>query len=164
MNKLKNFIKKKLISVEKEKIIIPCIQGEFLSRKTAFITGGSSGIGYSIAESFLRNGATVIIAGRNIERLQSAKERMCDSIRCDNSRIQIVKLDIVDIEYTTSKLQESLDSFGFLIDIFVNNAGINGSSIFPETTEEEYDKIMDTNLKGMYFFRKRLLNIWLNIT
>ena len=59
-------ILKKFVRVKKEKVLIPTLEGSFLNDRCALITGGSSGIGYSIAKSFLNNGATVIITGRNI--------------------------------------------------------------------------------------------------
>ncbi|WP_449124803.1 SDR family NAD(P)-dependent oxidoreductase, partial [Pseudomonas viridiflava] len=74
--KLKSFLKKKLVKVKKEKVLIPCLEGKILQGKRALITGGSSGIGYAIAKSFVKNGASIVICGRNSKRLEDAKNSL----------------------------------------------------------------------------------------
>ncbi len=147
--KLKSFLKRKLIKVKKEKIIVPCLEGELLTKRCALITGGSSGIGYAIAESFLNNNANVTICGRNKEKLINAKEKLINRCRCSEDRIDILSLDISNLNEINEILTPYLKNKK--IDIFVNNAGINGGSLFPNTSEQEYDDILNTNLKGMYF-------------
>lgn len=147
--KLKSFLKKKLVRVQKEKVLIPCFEGDILKGRKALITGGSSGIGYSIAKSFLKNGASVVICGRNVDRLEKAKANLANECNCSLSNITAVKLDISSVESMEKILTNFLqDNY---IDIFVNNAGINFGNLFPETSEEDYDKVLNTNLKGMYF-------------
>ena len=146
---IKAYIKKKLVRVKKEKVIIPCLEGHILEGRKALVTGGSSGIGYSIAASFLKNGASVVICGRNISKLEEAKQKLITSLDCNKTRIQFLQLDISDIEEMKNTLQSFLANN--IIDIFVNNAGVNGGDLFPNTLEEDYDKVLDTNLKGMYF-------------
>ena len=146
---IKAYIKKKLVRVKKEKVIIPCLEGHILEGRKALVTGGSSGIGYSIAESFLKNGASVVICGRHISKLEESKQKLITSLDCNKTRIQILQLDISDIEEMKNTLQSFLANN--IIDIFVNNAGVNGGDLFPNTLEEDYDKVLDTNLKGMYF-------------
>lgn len=147
--RLKEYLKKKLVIVKKEKVIIPCLEGHLLKGKNALITGGSSGIGYAIAESFLKNEASITICGRNIEKLIEAKNRLVRNCIGKSDKIDILSLDISDIP----KMNESLSNYlvNKKIDIFVNNAGTNGGRLFPNTSEEDYDRILDTNLKGMYF-------------
>lgn len=147
--KLKSFLKRKFIKTKKEKIIIPCLEGELLTKRCALITGGSSGIGYAIAESFLNNNANVTICGRNKEKLINAKEKLINKCRCSEDRIDILSLDISNLNEINEILTHYLENKK--IDIFVNNAGINGGSLFPNTSEQEYDDILNTNLKGMYF-------------
>ncbi len=150
MAKIKRLLKK-MVRVKKEKILIPTLEGNYLTGRCAFITGGSSGIGYSIAESFVKNGATVIITGRNNEKLEQAKKKLIATCRCEDSKVIIAKLDIFKVSSLEKDFLSISESIDKKIDIFVNNAGVNGGTSFPNTTEEEYDKILDTNLKGMYF-------------
>ena len=77
MNILKK-IKKHFVKVVEVKvpIYIPVYYGELLKNRYALITGGNSGIGFAIAEAFLRNGANVVISGRNQEKLSNACEKL----------------------------------------------------------------------------------------
>lgn len=154
--KLWSYLKNKLIRVHKDKVLIPCLEGHCLDNKVAFITGGSSGIGYAIAKSFLKNGAKVIIAGRNFEKLTNAQKQLLKECSCTSDMVSIYLLDIADVNNIGSQLKKDLNAMPYKIDIFVNNAGVNGGNLFPNTTEEEYDKIMNTNLKGMYFFSQEV--------
>ncbi len=151
---IKSIVKKKFVRVKKEKVLIPCLEGNLLDNRNAFITGGSSGIGFAIAESFLKNGASVTICARNRERLEIAKQQLIAKCNCKEEKICILKLDISDV----SNMKEELSLFlkNKKIDIFVNNAGINEGNLFPNTTEKEYDKVLETNLKGMYFFSQEI--------
>lgn len=157
MSKIKPILKK-FVKIKKEKVIIPCLEGHFLDNRCAFITGGSSGIGYSIAEAFLKNGATVIITGRDSDKLKQAKINLISSCKCDENRIFIDRLDISDIKSLEKSFLSIIKKAGKKVDIFVNNAGINGDSVFPNTLESEYDKVLDTNLKGMYFMSQAIVN------
>lgn len=147
--RLKSFLKEKLVRVKKEKILIPCLEGNILQGKKALITGGSSGIGYAIAKSFLKNGASVVICGRNSKRLEDAKSYLVTECKCSPSDIVTLELDISSVENMKKILNNFLKDNR--IDIFVNNAGVNFGKVFPETSEEDYDKVLNTNLKGMYF-------------
>lgn len=150
--KMKQLLKKYLVKKEIHKVTIPCIEGHFLDDKKALITGGSSGIGYAIAQSFLKNGvSSVVLCGRNQEKLKKAQEQLRRECNCSEEHIQILQFDISDISGMTRILSEFLSHESNGIDVFVNNAGINGGSSFPNTTEEEFDEIIDINLKGMYF-------------
>lgn len=149
--KVKELLKKYLVKKEIHKVTIPCIDGHYLEGKTALITGGSSGIGYAIAHSFLKNGACVVLCGRNQEKLNKAQEQLLRECDCSVERIQILQFDISNISWMTRVLTEFLSHESNRIDVLVNNAGINGGSSFPNTKENEFDEIIDTNLKGMYF-------------
>ena len=146
LKNIKQYIKRKIIRIEKQKVLIPILEGHFLEGRSALITGGNSGIGYEIARSFLRNGANVIITGRNIDKLNKAKEMLTKE--CKNSqKVEIGVLDISNVNTIKVQFEKIVSSFNGKIDIFVNNAGVNGGKYFPLTSEEEYDLIMDTNLK-----------------
>lgn len=151
---VKSFLKKKLVKVKKEKVLIPCLQSELLLGRNALITGGSSGIGYAIAKSFLNSGANIVICGRNRDRLVHAKTKLVDDCCCNTDRIDLLELDISSVQNIKCILPQFLN--GKKIDIFVNNAGTNGGELFPDTAEEEYDRVLNTNLKGMYFISQEI--------
>lgn len=119
---------------------------ELLKGRNALITGGTSGIGYAIAEAFLDAGANVIITGRNKDRIGSAVARLSE--KHNSSSIKGVVLDNASVEIMTFTLESLLNESP--IDLLVNNAGINGGSL-STCSEEEYQAVMDTNLKGAVF-------------
>lgn len=151
---IKSYFKKKLVRVQKEKVLIPCLEGQFLMGRVALITGGSSGIGFAVAKSFLSNGANVVISGRNKEKLIEAKNKLVLDCRCDEDRIDVICLDLTSV----SEIKELFSRFlsNKRIDIFVNNAGTNGGELFPNTSEDDYDRVLETNLKGMYFISQEI--------
>lgn len=151
-------ILKKFIITKKEKILIPCLEGHLLSERTALITGSSSGIGFSIAENFLKNGARVIITGRNREKLLVAKKQLKKNTGVDNEKIIIGYLDITNFDTLEDEFNSILSSINVPIDIFVNNAGINVGSLFPDTDAKDFDTVMNTNVKGTYMFSQIVAN------
>ena len=121
---------------------------ELLKERTALITGGTSGIGYDISKAFLLAGAKVIITGRNKEKVDKA----CNSLSQETglNTISGIQMDITDVPSFQPKL-ESIIKLAGPIDILVNNAGILGGNI-NNSTEVEFDKVIQTNLKGVFFF------------
>ncbi len=152
---IKSFIKKRFVKVVKEKVIVPSLYGELLRDRWALITGGSSGIGFSIAESYINNGARVTICGRYEDKLVNARKVLCEKCGCDIGRIDILVIDISNIFEMKEIIQDYL--YEKRIDIFVNNAGVNGGDLFPDTLESDYDRILNTNLKGMYFISQEIV-------
>lgn len=132
-------------------VYVPVLQSDILKGRRALITGGSSGIGYAIAEAFLRAGAKVIIAGRNKERLREAACSLSNK-----GEISFIQMDITRTESFGGVLAK-LDPF----DILVNNAGYVGGGVFGSTIESEYNKVLDTNLKGAYFLTQEVSAIWI---
>ena len=153
---IKKFIKK-FIRVKKEKVLIPTLMSELLKNKVALITGGSSGIGYAIAKAFIQNGATVIITGRNDEKLKNAQIKLIEECNCDVTNVFYEILDVTEVKNIKIVLERITKVLNKRIDIFVNNAGINGGDVCPITKEEDYDRILDTNLKGMYFMSQEIV-------
>lgn len=121
-----------------------------LEGRTALITGGTSGIGFEIAKAFINAGATCIITGRKEEKVIDA----CAKIGNDVSKkghIYGLAWDVTDVEGNPQRFNKALELVkGEQIDILVNNAGLVGGEI-SNCTEEEYDSILDTNLKGSFF-------------
>lgn len=123
---------------------------ELLKGRTALITGGTSGIDYEIAKAFINAGAECIITGRTEEKVQ----KVCNKISEEtNTRDNAHGLawDVKNVKKNEEKLQKAINlSINKKIDILVNNAGLVGGEI-KDCTEEEYDSILDTNLKGSFF-------------
>ena len=151
-NKVRKMIK---LMNSKEKIAIPTLCGveELLVGRTALITGGSSGIGFSIAKKFLSAGCKVIIAGTNGDKLKKCSDTL------NNSRLKTIIIDLNCINTLNDKIKsasELFDSNG--IDILVNCAGYNPKKTFFEINEADYDKTMDVNVKGTFFMCQAIAN------
>lgn len=113
------------------------------------VTGGTSGIGFSIAKAFLKAGASVIFTGRDQERINATLSLLSGLGRAYGFVLDNTK--VTEFDSSLFELLELVRNDGIQhIDILVNNAGVNYKGM-PNATEEEYDKVMDTNLKGAFF-------------
>ena len=121
-----------------------------LKDKVALITGGTQGIGYAIAEDFLRAGATVAITGRDKAKSQAAAAALSQATggTCLGLSGDVSKGADVDALFA-----ELLDSTKRL-DILVNNAGITKDGLLMRMSEEDWDAVMATNLKGAFLCSK----------
>lgn len=143
-----NLFPKKVVAVNT--VTLP--QSDWLQGRCALVTGGTSGIGYSIAEAYLKAGASVIITGRSKSRIDVAIEQLnktnADGIvlgfELDNT-----KVDTFDAIFQQMLNQTKAQGIP-TIDILVNNAGVNFKGM-PNAVESEYDLVLDTNLKGAFF-------------
>lgn len=117
-------------------IIYPAI----LEGKKALIIGGSDGIGLAIAKKFISAGASVVITGRSIDRLEKAK-------KIDSNKLFVLQWDVSDIDLINTNLERVKELMGG-IDIVVNNAAFLA---YYSNTIEFFDKTMDTNLRALYF-------------
>ncbi|MBS0626664.1 MAG: 3-oxoacyl-ACP reductase FabG [Verrucomicrobia bacterium] len=120
-----------------------------LKGKKAIITGGTAGIGREIAKAFAVNGADVAIFGTNEERAQETLEELqkCKSLEGQKFTKKIV--DIANKSSVVDAITSLLTDFGS-IDILVNNAGITRDGLLMKMTEEDWDSVLDTNLKSVY--------------
>jgi dihydroanticapsin dehydrogenase len=120
-----------------------------LSGKVALITGGSRGIGFATAKIMSENGATVIITGKDSERLAKSVLKISNSIG--------IVADIRKTDEVKNVVSKTIEKFGKL-DILVNNAGI-----FPkikqlhEIDENEWNEVLDVNLTGQFRFTKEVI-------
>jgi 3-oxoacyl-[acyl-carrier protein] reductase len=121
-----------------------------LEGKTALVTGASRGIGKAIALELARLGADVAInyAGNEQKATDVAEE-----IKEMGRRSFIVQCDISDSDAVQSMVKETVDQFGRL-DILVNNAGITRDNLLMRMKEQEWDDVIDTNLKGVFLCTK----------
>ena len=118
-----------------------------LQNGTALVTGGGRGIGRSIAEKLAQLGANVVITGRD----QTLLEQTAADIRATGGKCRPLPCDITDLHSVTSAAQVVQREFGGL-QILVNNAGIGGfSTLLHELPPEQWDAILNTNLRGVYY-------------
>lgn len=154
MKKIKRLIRKFLQAVQPVNVMYANVQvlqpSDYLKGRTALVTGGTSGIGYAIAKAYVDAGARVIITGRSQERIDSACQKIINE--SNNAQIKGIVLNNLKVPSFHDKIQEAISIFG-PIDILVNNAGVLGAHI-SNATEEEYDAVLDTNLKGVFFLSK----------
>lgn len=122
---------------------------ELLLGRVALVTGGTSGIGFEIAKNFANAGASVIITGRNTDRVNNAVKQLRIENR-NGGGIFGVEMDMRDVERLKICFDEANEMCDKPIDILVNNAGVLGCN-FSDGTEEDYDAVLDTNLKGAFF-------------
>lgn len=137
-----------LVQMSKEEKVYPVPQPvnmkKILEGKTAFITGGTSGIGYEIAKVFIDHGAKVAICGTNETKLNKA------IVGLGTGNVVGYILDVSDVVAVNRQVTDIVNKLGH-IDILVNSAGVVGGTSFNKVTEEEYDRIMDINVKGTFF-------------
>ena len=123
--------------------------GEILKGKKILITGGTSGIGKALAIKCLKEGAIVTITGRNLEKLKNIAKEI------NNPNLKIIEWDITDIDIIDIRINEVIKLMEG-IDILFNNAGVFLGQYDLEVIEEDYDKILNTNLKANYFILQKL--------
>ncbi len=119
------------------------------TKKIALVTGGGSGLGFAIAQQFVQHGITTIIVGRDMDKLNKAKEALgsdCHARTCDVSNLSSIP------EFMNGLVQD----FG-QIDILVNNAGINQKKAFTEVTDEEFQRIISTNLCAVFTMSREVV-------
>ena len=146
-------LKRKLSKVvkffnSKEKIAVPSVKGmeSLLEGKTALISGGSSGIGFSIAQKLLSAGCQVIVSGSNEDKIV----KCCEELNSD--KVKGIVLNICEVGNIDSSFDLALKQFpDSNIDILINCAGYNPKKGFFDITEYEFDKTFDTNVKGTFF-------------
>jgi 3-oxoacyl-[acyl-carrier protein] reductase len=118
--------------------------GEELKDKKILITGGSSGFGLAMAKKFLSEGASVLITGRDQVKLDIAIKEL------NSPKIFGLVWDISDIDTIKEKLAEAIKILNGL-DVVVNNAGVYTKKRWNAIDENDWDRILDTNLKGLFF-------------
>ena len=117
-----------------------------LSGKVAIVTGGNQGIGLAIARGLAAAGAAVVIANRRAAEGQQAAE----SLQKEGLNAVAVPTDVSDISSVAALVSRVIRDFG-KIDILVNNAAVIVRKSAEEVTEADWERIMDTNLRGLFF-------------
>jgi NAD(P)-dependent dehydrogenase (short-subunit alcohol dehydrogenase family) len=117
-----------------------------LSGRVALVTGAGRGLGYHAALALARYGADLVLCSRTLSELEKAK----GEIEKLGRRVFIQQMDVTRISEIHHMVEASLEVFGHL-DILINNAGINIPQPAIDVTEEAWDRLMNTNLKGLFF-------------
>jgi 3-oxoacyl-[acyl-carrier protein] reductase len=117
-----------------------------LANKVAFVTGGSRGIGAAIAKRLAADGASVAITYAKDSRAASA---VVKAIERDGGKAIAIQADAVDVKAVQGAIEKAVATFGRL-DVFVNNAGTAIPKKFEETTLEEFDRVININVRGVF--------------
>ncbi len=125
-----------------------------LDGKVAIVTGGSSGIGKAIVETYLDHGARVVIVDVDEEGLQETEGELAKF----KKKVLLVKGDVTKVEDVRKAVDETVEKWT-KIDVLVNNAGVGTISSLIEMTEEEWDYVLDINLKGMFLFTREVAKV-----
>ena len=121
--------------------------------KVAIVTGGGSGIGLAIATKFVQNNILTIIVGRDEQKLKATKEKLgdlCIPMVCDLSDLTAIPKLVQDIKQKYGK-----------IDVLVNNAGINMKKEFTDVTDEDFQKILMTNVTAVFALSREVVKCML---
>lgn len=116
-----------------------------LTGKVAFVTGASSGIGRASAIALAKQGATVVVAARRMDKLNDLAKEIVGMGR----ESLPVMMDVTKKETITAAVNKTIEMYGKL-DILLNNAGVAEFAPFLDMTEEQWGKTIDTNLKGYF--------------
>jgi NAD(P)-dependent dehydrogenase (short-subunit alcohol dehydrogenase family) len=130
--------------------VSPALKLFSLEGKTAIITGAGSGLGAEITQGFAMSGADVVLVDRYMEPIQKLAGQLSDA----GYRALPVQTDVTNSEQVNSCIQTTLKEFGS-VDILINCAGIRTRPMpIDQFDEDEWDKIIDVNLKGVFLFTK----------
>lgn len=126
-----------------------------MDKKVALITGGARGIGKKIAEKFARNGYNIVInyvsEKTDVNKLESDLSQ--------NGKVEVlcIKCDVTDFNSCQEMVKEAVDKFGE-IDVLINNAGITKDNLLMRMKEEDFDKVINVNLKGTFNMTKNVIS------
>jgi 3-oxoacyl-[acyl-carrier protein] reductase len=122
--------------------------------QVALVTGGSRGIGRAIAMAFAEKGVDVVITGLNEERLNhAATEISSKGVRCIAYRADVSKAK--EVEGLFDRVMKEFDR----LDILVNNAGITRDNLLLRASEEDWDAVIDTNMKGTFLCSQEAIKV-----
>ncbi len=129
---------------------------QLLKGKIAIVTGATAGIGREIALQFTQHGASVVIVGTNEERAEQVLKEL-EAVRVfPEQTFKKVLVNVADKKAVDKVVEGLLSEFG-KIDILVNNAGITRDGLLMKMSEEDWDAVIDTNLKSVFNFCQALV-------
>ncbi|MCX9025025.1 MAG: 3-oxoacyl-ACP reductase FabG [Candidatus Methanoperedens sp.] len=128
-----------------------------LENKVAIITGAGSGIGKETALLFAEKGAKVVVADVNVR----GGEETVAHIKKNGGEAFFFKLDVTNREQSKQMTKEILEKYG-RIDVLINNAGIVQDAFLSKMTEEQWDKVINVNLKGVFNCTQAVVDVMMN--
>ena len=120
---------------------------QFLSGKVAIVTGANTGIGKAIAEELAKRGAKVVV---NYRSHPERTDEMISAIKAAGGEAMGAQADVTHLDQLQAVVDQAVSSYGRL-DIMVNNAGLETRTSVLDTTPEDYDRVLDVNLKSAFF-------------
>ena len=117
-----------------------------LDERIAIVTGGSRGIGRSIALELANRGASVVV---NYVKNSQAADEVVDEIQMGGGKAHAFQSDVANFQQAQNLIKFTIDTFGGL-DILVNNAGITRDTLIMMMSENDWDDVINTNLKGTF--------------
>jgi|KBSMisStaDraftv2_1062788.scaffolds.fasta_scaffold12431_1 3-oxoacyl-[acyl-carrier protein] reductase len=127
-----------------------------LTDKVAVITGASAGIGEACAHALAGAGASLVLTARRAERLEALKA----TLEAGGAKVAIVAGDARDERTAVETVKAAMGSFG-RIDILVNNAGAGNYKNLVNTSADDYDELMDTNVRSTFLFTRHVVPVML---
>lgn len=125
-----------------------------LKDKVAIITGGASGIGLAACRRFVEEGAKVVLSDYDAEKGKEEAKKLQD----EGYDVQFVQVDVANMKSVRELMGCTLNMYG-RIDVLVNNAGITQDATLLKMTEEQFDRVIDVNLKGVFYCTKAVAPI-----
>ena len=122
-----------------------------LSGRVALITGASSGLGAQFAKVLARSGAAVVLCARRLEKLKDLRAQS----EGEGGDAHVIDLDVTDIDSIKAAVAHAETEVGS-IDILVNNSGVSTTQRIQDVTEEDFDHVFDTNVKGAFFMAQEV--------
>jgi 3-oxoacyl-[acyl-carrier protein] reductase len=120
-----------------------------LSGRVAVVTGGSRGIGLAVARALVQDGASVVVSGRDAARLESAAAEL----EALGGAVLAVTSDASRREDADALIEATRERFG-RIDVLVNNAGITRDQLLVRMKDDDWDRVMETNLRGVFLLTR----------
>ena len=116
-----------------------------LQGRTALVTGASSGIGRHMAKTLAQAGAHIIVAARRVDKLQE----LVDELKASGSQASAVSLDVTSAD-SVKACFDQIEALGLVADVIISNAGTTVAKPALDHTEQDWDDVIDTNLKGCW--------------
>ena len=120
-----------------------------LSEKTAIVTGASQGLGKAVARTLAANGARVACVARSVEKLNQTVQQIQEA----GGEAEAFACDVTDRENVDELVDQVVEQWEKL-DILVNNAGITRDTLLPRMSDDEWDDVINTNLRGCFLFSR----------